>query len=154
MVDIQPNQHELSSDDHVVRHGRPRDIVSPGVLSSNAFLLRNDEPFLSTNWVEYFHPSDRGIQILAVRDSLIAKDRTVKPNDLFIVLNVGVATNSCKARLGLDLRFVTLGEPDDPSHTGIYGIVSNLVNVASELAASVKPDEIYTARFPDVELPN
>ncbi len=145
MVAIQCNQHELSPDENVARHRRPRDIDEHGILSSNAFLLRNEEPYLSTNWLEYFHPSDRAIQITAVRSSLIDKDRTVKPNDLFVVLNVGIATDNCKAKLGLDLSFLTLGEPGDPSHTGIYGIVGKKVNAASELAASVKLNEIYRA---------
>ena len=149
MVDIQPNQHELSSDEHVARHCRPRDIVDSGILSSNAFLLRNQEPYLSTNWVEYFHPSDRALQISAVRGSLIAKGRTVKNNDLLLILNVGVATSRCKAKLGLDLSFVTLGDPSDPSHTGIYGLQGNKVNAASELAASVKSDEIYSVIYPE-----
>ena len=150
MVVTPSNQHELSPHENVARHRRPRDIDENGILSSNAFLLRNAESYVSVNWLEYFHPSDRAIQLTAVRRSLIEKGRTVKSNDLLIVLNVGVATERCKAKLGLDLGFITLGEPDDPSHTGIYGIRGNIVNAASELAASVSPAEIYTADLLDI----
>ncbi len=68
MVAIQSNQHELSPDEHVARHRRPRDIDEHGILSSNAFLLRNEEPYLSTNWIEYFHLTDRTIQFLQFVD--------------------------------------------------------------------------------------
>ena len=148
MVVSQSDQHELSRGDNVGRHRRPRDF-DDGILSSNAFLLRDGESYLSTNWLEHFHPSDRAIQVPAVCKSLTDKGRTVKFEDLLIVLNVGTATKRCKAKLGVGLSFVTLGELDDPSHTGIYGISANVAKVASELAASVKPDEIYSVRYPD-----
>ena len=137
------DQRELLPSHTVARYCRKRDIAEDGIPMEGAFRLRENERYLSTNWLEYFHRADRSFQIACVIQSLSAKGRTVVNSASFAMLNVGAAIVVCKSRLGLDLQFVTLGEPDDPSHTGIYGYIEHNAKAATVLAKSVDPNEVY-----------
>lgn len=62
------------------------------------------------------------------------------------VLNVGIAISSCQSQLNLDLRIVALGQPHDPSHTGIYSYPDHAehnAKVALVLAKLVRSSEVY-----------
>ena len=80
----------LRPEHHVARYCRPRTITN-GIISREAFLLREGEQFLSANWLEHFHVLDRQIQVSGVRASLARKNFSVNPNGRFAVLNVGVS---------------------------------------------------------------
>ena len=114
-----------------------------------AFLLRPNEEYISTNWLEHFHPSHRPTQLAGVRQTLVDKGRDVRASASFAVVNVGASVTRCRDKLNVDLGFTVLGESNDPSHTGIYGIlplddeVKELVSTL--LAASVSPSEVYPA---------
>ena len=107
--------------------------------------MRPGEEYLSTNWLEHFHPADRATQLAAVRQALLDKGRSVRRTAFFLVLNVGAAADQCRQELSQEIRFVNLGEPHDPSHTGIYGMLGNEAKAAQLLAQSVNPAEIYPA---------
>ena len=100
---------------------------------------------MSTNWLEHFHPADRGIQIDGVRQTLLAKGFRAARTGHFLVLNVGAAIDRCRQGLSVEIRFINLGDWHDPSHTGIYGLADNPEDVAQELAQSVPPTEIHPA---------
>ena len=110
----------LRPEHHVARYCRPRTITN-GIISREAFLLREREQFLSVNWLEHFHVSDRQIQVSSVRDSLARKNFSVNPNGRFAVLNVGVADQQVRRFQGVRLLFQLLGQTSAPSHTGIFG---------------------------------
>ena len=74
-----------------------------------AFLLRAGEEYLSTNWLEHFHPADRDVQLAGVRQTLRDKGFRVAPTGHFGVLNVGDAVDRCRQNLNLGIRFITLG---------------------------------------------
>ena len=141
-------QQELSPNNNVARYCRKRDMAEDGTPMDGAFLLKDDvgENYLSTNWLECFHPSDRRLQINGVIRSLRAKSFNVRNNASFAVLNVGVAINDCQRQLNLELRFVVLGDRQDPSHTGIYGYAQHNAKTAAVLAKSVNPGDVYPAR--------
>lgn len=107
--------------------------------------MRPGEEYLSTNWLEHFHPADRDTQLAAVRQTLLDKGRSVRRTAFFLVLNVGVAADRCRQELNREIRFVNLVEPHDPSHTGIFGMLGNEAKAAQLLAQSVNPAEIYPA---------
>ena len=132
---------------NVARYCRPRWVVN-GIVSRDAFLMRQGEPFLSTNWLEHFHQADRMIQISGVRAALTGKGFSIHPNGGFAILNVGVATYRVLYFHHVPLGFRTLGQPGDPSHAGIFGYGHSSVDpksndVAQSLAASVL--ELYSA---------
>ena len=126
----------LSPSHHVARYCRPRDIAN-GMPRENAFMLRNNEAYLSTNWLEYFHESNRNIQISGVHQALTGKQFRVARSGEFAILNVGAATAACQEERDLEIRFVRLGESRDPSHTGIYGYAVGDTDTARTLAKSV-----------------
>ena len=136
---------ELSQSHHVARYCRRRHLRSDGRPLRDAFLLRPGEEYLSTNWLEHFHDSDRQTQIAGVQQALTDKDFRVRRNAAFAVLNVGVATTVCKHDLNLDIQITTLGEAHDPSHSGIFGYTADDTDVAGLLARQVNPGEVYPA---------
>lgn len=111
-----------------------------------AFLLREGEEYLSTNWLEHFHPADRSVQLAAVRQVLLDKGRTVARTAYFGVLNVRTAVDRLRQALNMEIQFITLGESYDLSHTGIYGLTENKSRAADLLAEAVSPAEVHPAR--------
>lgn len=124
----------LSFEHNVARYCAPRNIVN-GRPIPDAFNLRPGEAFLSTNWLEYFHPLDRQLQIPSVRRALEGKGFRVNRNGGFAVLNVGNATQAVS---GASLSFVLLGQTSDPSHAGVFGISEDDADFAVALAKSVR----------------
>ena len=152
-MSLAPAQRErLAEHHHIARHCRARDIAN-GMPRENAFRLRPGEEYLSTNWLEYFHDSDRQSQIAGVRakPSVIrqaiwqTKAFAVSRTGVFAVLNVGAAVSACKMGRNLDVAIVALGEAHDPSHTGIFGYTEHDTDIAALLAASVRLDEVHPA---------
>lgn len=125
---------------HVARYCRARDMVN-GLPQENAFRLRSGEEYLSTNWLEHFHGSDRQVQIAGVRTALTGKGFQIRPGTAFAILNVGAATTACKADLNVDIQFTVLGESHDPSHTGIFGYTAEDTDTAAVLAKLAR--EVY-----------
>ena len=136
------NSHDLSPNYHVARYCRPRDIAD-GIPRENAFILRSDETYLSTNWLEYFHESDRNVQIAGVNQALTDKRFRVANSGAFAVLNVGAAIVACWEERNLEIRFTRLGESGDPTHTGIFGYTVEDTDTAATLARQVR--EVYPA---------
>ena len=143
MVQGRSTSIELAYSHHVARYCRRRHLRSDGRPLRDAFLLRPGEEFLSTNWLEHFHDSDRQAQIAGVQQALTDKGFRVRRNAAFAVLNVGAATAVCENDLNLDIQVVALGEAHDPSHAGIFGYVAGDTNTAATLARQVR--EVYPA---------
>ena len=141
-------EQNLSDIHNVTRQCRKRDMEEDGTPSADAFLLREqkNELYLSTNWLEYFDPSDRRVQISGVIQSLKRKGRTVKRSESFSVINVGAATIHCRRQCKLTIVFRSLNEINDPSHSGIYGYTKHNAKVALLLARLVSRSDVYHAR--------
>ena len=119
-----------------------------GQVIETAFRLRPGEEYISANWLEYFHPSDRDVQIEGVRRALADKGFQLRRNARLAVLNAGAVADAGRDTLGITLRFVALGEAVDPSHCGIYGATpQNNAAVAALLAALVPSGQMYPARL-------
>ena len=73
MVQVHPDGIALSHSHHVARYCRRRHLRSDGRPLRDAFLLRLGEEYLSTNWLEHFHDSDRPAQIVGVSRALTDK---------------------------------------------------------------------------------
>ena len=144
MVQIPTGGRALPLAHHIARYCRRRHLRPDGRPMRDAFRRRGEE-YLSTNWLEYFHDSHRQTQITGVRQALADKNFRVSRTTSFAVLNVGAAVNACKAGLNLDIEIITLGEPHDPSHAGIFGYAEYNTDVAALLAQSVNINEIYPA---------
>jgi len=136
-------RHELPGHHHVARFCRPRTIRSDGRPLRDAFLLRPHEEYLSTNWLERFHYSDRPRQIAGVRQALGDKGFNVRPKGAFAVLNVGDTVSAIQQTRNLAVRFIALGASHDPSHTGIFGYPPEDTDTAAALLRLV--GEMYPA---------
>ena len=141
MASQSPVAQPLKSYHNVARYCRPRWIVN-GIVSRDAFLMRQGEQFLSTNWLESFPQSEREAQISGVRAVLTNKNFSIHSSGGFAVLNVGDTIYRVWSLHGVLLLFRALGEARDPSHTGIFGYGAATVDpkgndVAQSLAASV-----------------
>ena len=109
--------------------------------------MRPSETYLSTNWLEYFHPVERDSQIAGVLAALSRK-LSLSHTGKVAVLNVGNSAAVCQRRAGVSIRCMVLGDARDPSHTGIFGYSEPTQNarVATLLANSVGPDALYPTR--------
>ena len=143
MVQSRATGIDLTHSHHVARYCRRRHLRPDGRPLRDAFLLRTGEEYLSTNWLEHFHDSDRRSQISGVRQALADKGFRVSAAGAFAVLNVGDATDACRAELNRIIQFTALGEPHDPSHTGIFGYTMADTDTAAVLAKTVQ--EVHPA---------
>lgn len=126
-------ENNLLPEHNVARYCGPRKIIN-GTVAYDVFLLRMGEGFLSTNWLEYFHPVDRQFQVVAVQNTLESKGFRVNRNGGFAILNVGTAVQRVYNDSNLLLNFRPLGQARDPSHTGIFGYGADDTDVAESLA--------------------
>ena len=130
-------ERNLRPEHNVARYCASRKIIR-GTPSLEAFMLRSQEDFLSTNWLEHFHSSNRQFQVSGVRDALINKGFRVNASGRFAVLNVGTATRQVRH---VQLKFILLRHASDPSHAGIFGYQAGDADTAIALSKSVR--EVY-----------
>ena len=109
-------------------------------VESSCFLPRPDHPpgtgpeeFVSVDWLEHFQGTSRRQQLDQVRNALQERGRTVSRQGGFAVVNVFEAKTA-----GLNnsrtLWVRTIGEQNDPSHSGIYGLTPEDDIIAQEIA--------------------
>ena len=158
MVDIIPDEH------HVARYCK-RWQTKDGWPTPDAFHLRPiDEGTLSGNWLEYF-TAGRVVVTRGDRKAAIAEVRGVIQMDLsydglFAVLNVESLKRAIEAGGGQspyvehDPQSAKPAEgrrperPPDPSHALVYGYQVADLDVAVQLLALVRSDDVYPGRIP------
>jgi hypothetical protein len=134
----------IPDSDHVARYCKAT-TVEDGEIQATAFMLRNDEEYLSVNWVEDLNCPDRKNEISALQE-LYSSKLTVRATARIAILNVGtfrakVASESPDMR---KLRVLHEPIPDDPSHSGIYDFSSGDEIIAELIAQTVL--EVHPAR--------
>jgi len=135
----------LPDSDHVAHYCGGSTIQEDGEISAAAFTLRQNEEYLSVNWLEYLDSADRSSQIRNLQWVYASKLR-VGANARIAVLNVG----SLRAKVEQEspgrhtLRVEHEPEEDDPSHSGIYGLPQD-DEIAAELLAQAVLEK-YPAR--------
>jgi hypothetical protein len=109
-------------------------------VDSDRFLPRPDYPpgagpeeFVSVDWLEHFQGISRRQQLDQVCNALQGRGITVSRYGGFAVVNV-FETKTAGLNNGRTLRVRTTGEPDDPSHSGIYGLTPEDDIIAQEIA--------------------
>ncbi len=114
----------IQDSDHVSRYCKPRSLSpSTGLPTGASFMLRDDETYLSVNWLEYLKKTSRVQEIEEVR-RIFAKKFNVASTGMFAVVNVGNTRNFVKneSNDSRQLQFIHEPEDNDPSHSGIHGI--------------------------------
>ncbi len=141
-----PDEH------HVSRYCSPSRLrESDDRPAPPAFQLRDGEEYLSVDWLEFLHPSDRGIQLATVQD-LFEKQRgfELKPAGRFAILNVGTARATVQEQTP-DNRVLAVTHLPDPnvagdSHSGIFNVNHN--PASGLLIATLLSETVQEVRIP------
>ncbi len=147
---------DVPVDNHVVRTvGKDKwDFAEDGttvVLESGVFLPRLDhplgtgpEPYVSVDWLEHFAGSLRE-QLDRVRDAVAARrtsGKVGKHSRLGMVAVYDVYESSSTEGKTLSVR--TTGDPNDLSHSGIYGLDPSDDKIAQEIARRCVAHKAYS----------
>jgi hypothetical protein len=107
---------------------------------------RREEPYLSTNWLEYTGARSRADQLTVVRQNLTDKGRKLSANGRLAVLRLETVIDHVRSSTP-DARTITAHhEPEraDPTHSGIYGYTADDQLIADLIAQVVQ--EVHSAR--------
>ena len=117
-------------------------------VESDRFLPRLDHPpgtgpeeFVSVDWLEHFQGNTRQ-QLDQVRNAIQGRGRTVSRSGGFADVNV-FGTKTAGLNNGRTLWVRTTGEPDDPSHSGIYGLTPEDDIIAQEIALKAAVEDAW-----------
>jgi hypothetical protein len=130
----------IQETDNVCRYSKPSWIDELGRATLYLFTLRPEEQYLSCNWLEYFDEANEEERVQRVREAFISKGYTLKRSGAFFVANVGTLQSVCPGTEILHEPIET-DEVQDPSHCGIFGLSSDDLIAAAEIA------EIFNERF-------
>lgn len=113
------------------------DTGSPG---PGAFMLRENESYLSVNWLEYFEQCTHEERLLEIR-RVLANKRTISSTARLALLNIGNAIRIVGDTPLLVFTHEPINSPGlvaDPSHSGINNIQNfEPLLVAEKLAEAV-----------------
>jgi len=107
----------LPDQDHISRYCAPK-TAPDGQPTGASFMLRQDQKFLSVNWMEYFGDIDIDAQINKIREYI---ELSLAASGLFAVLNVGEIIDQVQRNSERQLAVLYEPTPGDPSHSGVYG---------------------------------
>lgn len=134
----------LPDEHHVLRYCPPSKIDDDGLPAVEAFLPRETDNFLSTNWMEYFNEAevdDVVAQVLVV----LRKKLTIKRKGQLAQLNVSDARCAARAAGYGNVNIEERPENGDPSHAGIVGYSHAQLDVAAVLQSLVRPErDLYS----------
>ena len=114
----------IPEDDHVLRYCTPSKIEN-GFPLPIAFKLKNGEPYLSVNWVEYYKCENILTNVQKIREEFINKNYSLSKNGKFVLFHVSRTKQSIKETTDQSLCFKKIPCPDSHSHSGIYGYEYN-----------------------------
>ena len=134
----------LPDRDHVSRYCKPS-TVNNGVPLATAFTPRENEPYLSVNWLEYFHEASPSAAMKRVREAFDDKNYQVRRNGMFAVLNVGAVKAIAFDTIQMHLGIEHMPLADDPSHCGIKGYTCTDLAVAAAIATLPLPRDLHPA---------
>ena len=107
----------LPDQDHISSYCAPK-TAPDGQPTGASFMLRQDQKFLSVNWMEYFGDIDIDAQINKIREYI---ELSLAASGLFAVLNVGEIIDQVQRNSERQLAVLYEPTPGDPSHSGVYG---------------------------------
>ena len=132
--------------DHVARYCKAS-TVEDGEISAAAFMLRQDERYLSVNWLEELKLPNRAAEITGLQELYTRKFSRVGAGARIALLNVGRLRTNVQTKSPDRRVLPVLHEPiipDDPSHAGIYEIPFDDEIVAELIVETVQ--EKHSAR--------
>lgn len=138
---------KIPKTDHVARLCGESKCDDNGRPMGAAFLLRQDEPYLSVNWLESTGASQRTAQLAVVRQHLTAKGISLPAKGRLALLHLLTVFDHVRSA-SPDSRELTAHHepqpPHDPSHAGIYGYADGDDLIADLIAEAIR--ETHAAR--------
>lgn len=138
-MDRLKNYKNIPDEHHIARYCRPKHVEDDQILPE-VFELRQDEEYLSCNWMEYFKEEEVLQQIKCVRNAMknIFK---LSSNGKLVRFNVGKTKSSIDS-----LQIKGIPETQNPSHAGIYSTEKDKnQDMALGLANIIQPENIFSA---------
>ena len=130
--------------DHISRYCKPSAIYRDTLMPmAAAFELREDEEYLSVNWIEYFEELNLVAAINKVQWTLQNKVLNISPNGRFAVLGVKEIKDAISSVTRHALHIEHMPETDDGSHCGVFGYSASDLEVASEIALQLDLQNVY-----------
>lgn len=129
--------------DHLSRYCKPTAVGRDGLPTTAAFEMRENEEYLSVNWLEYFGSRDLDAAVGRVREAFRRKGFRVRPNGRFAVFGVGAAKAAVESAVGRPARIKHLPVENDESHAGLSGYTSQELSAAVELRMLVRRDNVH-----------
>ena len=132
--------------DHVSRLCGGSTLAEDGSVTAAAFMLKEDEAYLSVNWLEHLGLPNRDLQIAEIRRVMAVKFRRVGTTARLAVANVGVTRSIVRNESSDSRELQCRHEPEvdpnkpDPSHSGIYNTHLDETSIAMLLSKSFSGD--------------
>ena len=147
-MSVNPPNKETLGDHHNVSRYCGEQAISEitGMPNAAAFKLRDDETYLSVDWLEYFHERNFDIALIGVRCAMTKRRRKIGAKSQFAVLNVGNTRSTIYQKLGYVPQIIREVEKFDESHAGIYVRREKAGIVAFELAKQVRRTDMYSGK--------
>lgn len=140
---------EIDEKHHVSRYCKPLSIED-GLPGAEAFELRNNEKYLSVNWLEYFSTPDLAQAIDCVRQAFRNKGYSVGIKGRFVSLKVCKLKEVISNHTDLSVRIVRIPEENDPSHCGVYGYTGHISMdklIALKIAKLAHDGNVYLGKI-------
>ena len=130
----------IPGSDHISHYCRGTSVTTDGTINGTAFQIREEEDYLSVNWLEFLNKSSRDEEIAEIR-KVLQKKLKLGSRSRIAVANVGTLINHI-----LEERILKVQHepelPDDPSHSGIFGYIIDDVLIADMIA------EVFQESYP------
>ena len=134
----------LPNDSRVSRYCRPTSIGEDGLPLWTAFELRENEDYLSVNWLEYFGELTTTELVNSIRCAL-SKSLRLSTNGRLALLKVEEIKLIRHEANQSSLLVNHVPLSNDESHAGIFGLAGENQRIAVELRALLSLGDIYLA---------
>lgn len=136
--------------DHIARYCGGAKIDEDGNVTGPCFELRSEEEYLSVNWLELLHSTNRTTQLEALRDVFTSKGMRLGATAKFAVHQVGKIREHIRSET-TDVRELRVlhepideGDIKDLSHCGVYDMRPDADLIADLVAQII--NETYPAK--------
>ncbi len=137
--------NEIDGNQHVSRYCKPQCVGADGLPLGCAFDLRDQERYLSVNWLEYFEELCLAKAIDRVRQVFHDKGFKTARRGRFATLQVNQIELIISSLSPNPFRIMHLPSQNDPSHSGIYGYTATDKSIALRISALARAQDMYPA---------
>ncbi|MCY3630964.1 MAG: hypothetical protein OXI05_10745 [Bacteroidota bacterium] len=116
---------------------------------ASAFALKDNEEFLSVNWIEYFKGLSKEQAIDRVRDAFRKKNYRIKRSGRFALLKVREVKTVISDLSPSPFKIEHQPEENDPSHSGISGYTASDEFITLAIKNLVRSEDVYLAELPE-----